>query len=351
MPLFNLIVSIWQHNLVLKNTIGVGFTKSIFTHSHGLCDLIASENEMKAVSVRVVDLVKKGDPSFKIWYEKAKILNKDADTLLAEYEGGTFDLTSDSFSRAFQVFADNFGYCTILSYWVLYGIGKALEKGESRESFASTLSMFEELKGETRYPQLIQTVMSKYFAKAAGILGVSSELITCIHPDELGQVLIEENSVDPVVLVAELEKRMKWCAITRGQTAYAVNFGYDQKELSVFDKINSDGNIRELKGSAAFKGLVRGRAKIVNAMDDMKGFEEGDILVSIQSSPSLMAAIQKCSAIVADEGGITCHASVISRELKKPCIIGTKVATKVIKNGDHIEVDADKGMVRIIKSA
>jgi len=61
-----------------------------------------------------------------------------------------------------------------------------------------------------------------------------------------------------------------------------------------------------------------------------------------------MPAIQKCSAIVTDEGGIMCHAAIVARELKKPCIIGTKVATKVIKDGDMLEVDADKGIVRIL---
>jgi len=54
---------------------------------------------------------------------------------------------------------------------------------------------------------------------------------------------------------------------------------------------------------------------------------------------------------VTDEGGITCHAAIISRELKKPCIIGTKIATKVLKDGDLVEVDADKGIVKILKKA
>ncbi len=52
----------------------------------------------------------------------------------------------------------------------------------------------------------------------------------------------------------------------------------------------------------------------------------------------------------ADEGGITCHAAIVSRELKKPCIIGTRIATKVLKDGDLVEVDANKGIVKILKS-
>jgi len=59
--------------------------------------------------------------------------------------------------------------------------------------------------------------------------------------------------------------------------------------------------------------------------------------------------MKKASAIVTDEGGLLSHAAITSRELNKPCIIGTKVATKVLRDGDLIEVDANKGLVKIIK--
>lgn len=65
--------------------------------------------------------------------------------------------------------------------------------------------------------------------------------------------------------------------------------------------------------------------------------------------PDDITSIKKCRAIITDEGGILSHASVVSRELNKPCIIGTKIATKVLKDGMYIEVDADKGVVKIIK--
>jgi len=56
----------------------------------------------------------------------------------------------------------------------------------------------------------------------------------------------------------------------------------------------------------------------------------------------------KSAAIVTDEGGITCHAAIIARELGKPCIVGTKIASEVLKNGDVVAVDADVGVVKII---
>ncbi|MEK7586300.1 MAG: PEP-utilizing enzyme, partial [Patescibacteria group bacterium] len=309
--------------------------------------LNASPKEIDEICDRVLMLIKKNDPSFRTWYEKAKALNKEADTLLAKYQRGDANLDSDSYKEALRIFIDNFGFCTILPYWVLYGINQALEKGEAKESFGDVLTMYEELKGQTRYPQLGQTVISKYFDEAVEILKVTPALASCLHPDELMRVI---SGIDSAVSVTDLEKRMQWCAITRTDVPFKVNFIYDKNVYSKLVPSAVTHDVTEFKGNIAFKGVVRGRAKIINSIDDMKKFEDGDILVSIQSSPSLMPAIIKCSAIVTDEGGIMCHASVISRELKKPCIIGTKIATKVLKDGDMVEVDADKGVVRIIKS-
>ena len=67
--------------------------------------------------------------------------------------------------------------------------------------------------------------------------------------------------------------------------------------------------------------------------------------------PELMPAVKKAKAIVTDEGGITCHAAIISRELKIPCIIGTKIATKILKDGDFVEVDANNGVIRVLEKS
>lgn len=75
----------------------------------------------------------------------------------------------------------------------------------------------------------------------------------------------------------------------------------------------------------------------------------GDVVVSPMTTPDLLPAMKLSSAIVTDEGGLTCHAAVVARELGKPCVIGTKIATKVLKDGDTVEVDAEKGIVRIIE--
>jgi phosphohistidine swiveling domain-containing protein len=104
-----------------------------------------------------------------------------------------------------------------------------------------------------------------------------------------------------------------------------------------------------LKGSIASKGLTSGTVKVILSRDDFEKVNNGDILVASMTRPEFAPILSKCSAIITNEGGITCHAAIISRELGIPCIIGTKIATKVLKDGDMVEVDAYNGIVRIIK--
>lgn len=109
------------------------------------------------------------------------------------------------------------------------------------------------------------------------------------------------------------------------------------------------GNETLLYGQCASEGIVRGTVRIVRTSKDMVKVSAGDIVVSPMTTPDLLPAMKLSSAIVTDEGGLTCHAAVVARELGKPCIIGTKIATKVLKDGDMVEVDAEKGIVRIIE--
>lgn len=105
----------------------------------------------------------------------------------------------------------------------------------------------------------------------------------------------------------------------------------------------------ELKGQIACRGCVRGVVRVVSDPHDSRGFQNGDILVTSMTRPEFVPIMKQAGAVITNEGGITCHAAIVSRELKIPCIIGTKIATQVLKDGDFVEVDADNGIVRIIK--
>ncbi|MEW6610844.1 MAG: PEP-utilizing enzyme, partial [Patescibacteria group bacterium] len=102
----------------------------------------------------------------------------------------------------------------------------------------------------------------------------------------------------------------------------------------------------EVKGTVAHKGHAVGHAKIIITKADYRKMKIGDILVTQMTRPEYVPVLHKAAAIVTDEGGITCHAAIVSRELGIPCIIGTQIATSVLKDGDRVVVDAEKGIIK-----
>ena len=112
------------------------------------------------------------------------------------------------------------------------------------------------------------------------------------------------------------------------------------------------GEVSEIKGSIANMGKVTGKVKIITLNSwakDVADVARGDILVAVSTKPDYIVAMERAAAFVTDEGGITCHAAIVSREMNKPCIVGTSIATSVLRDGDLVEVDAEKGIVRKVE--
>jgi phosphohistidine swiveling domain-containing protein len=159
-----------------------------------------------------------------------------------------------------------------------------------------------------------------------------------------------------------LNKKLRKEKVLDRQKAYIfilnngkIKAAYGNEAISLKQKLIPDMDFSKTKmveGKAAYPGLIKGKAFVFNWGSDnfnkqINNMPEDAVLVTGQTRPSLMPAIRKASAIITDEGGITSHAAIISRELKIPCVIGTEFATKIFKTGDLIEVDAYKGVARL----
>ncbi|MCL5090516.1 MAG: PEP-utilizing enzyme [Patescibacteria group bacterium] len=118
----------------------------------------------------------------------------------------------------------------------------------------------------------------------------------------------------------------------------------------IFETKSIKTETKELSGMTASPGQATGKVKIISRETITEAtIEEDEILVCDMTIPDCLFLMKKALAIVTDKGGILSHAAIISRELGKPCISATKVATTVLKNGDLVKVDADRGIVEIIK--
>lgn len=106
-----------------------------------------------------------------------------------------------------------------------------------------------------------------------------------------------------------------------------------------------------LKGIGASSGIVDGFVKVVKDVKNIPSFQEGDILVAEMTEPSMVIMMNNASAIVTDKGGLTSHSAIISRELGIPCVVATKTATTILKDGMKIRVDGTKGEIIVLQSS
>jgi phosphohistidine swiveling domain-containing protein len=124
-----------------------------------------------------------------------------------------------------------------------------------------------------------------------------------------------------------------------------------ESALEQFDELikHREEKFDILRGQVACRGKVEGTVRVILDPHDDKGFQQGDILVTSMTRPEFVQIMKKAGAVVTNEGGVTCHAAIVSRELNIPCVIGTKHATRILKDGDRVEVDAEKGVITILK--
>lgn len=242
-----------------------------------------------------------------------------------------------SISSATDFLSELVIHATIIPYFVLPAMGKfGIEDADIAERC-------EKLRAVSMYPRFFDHVVLSSARAALSAMDVDGAFLPFITYREL---LAGDFSQ-----MADRKERHD-----RGERFVYQNFSGQE---SIFWSLDTDAVTGELEnishesktiqGRSAFPGKVQGAVRVILSRDGSgMVFNDGDILVTINSSPNLMAFIQKSGAIVTDEGGITCHAAIVSRELGKPCIIGTKIATKVLKDGDIVEVDADQGIVRIL---
>lgn len=229
----------------------------------------------------------------------------------------------------------------------------ALEQGHIDDARVRELA--EELRAHSLYPRYLSRLIEPIVKGFASRLGFSDADRT---PDLVTWGELHRNSVDRRTLDERNEKvgaGMRFVYQMLGdeeRVDFVTETGYLlMREMGQRQIIPPDDPDR-IAGQAAWPGVHRGRARVILSSEpEGFEFEDGDVLVSIQSNPTLMPLLRHAGAIVTDDGGVACHAGIICRELKIPTIIGTGRATSAIHDGDLVEVDATEQVVRILERA
>ncbi len=212
--------------------------------------------------------------------------------------------------------------------------------------------------GETRL--LLRVALEKWYTKNFAKLirhiaksTTETELSLYAYTfDELRTLIACGRKIDPITT----KQRNKGYCLIIGKGTHtlliAADFLRAQQFLTKYDEQFFTNN--QLQGRVASPGSVVGRVRVIlhNLVDlspKVQAFQIGEILVAESTRPGIILACQKAAAIITDEGGQASHAAIIARELNIPCIVGTKIASRVLKTGDLVEVDANKGIVTVLK--
>ena len=330
-----------EFNLLLEET-DFQYKHHLYKWSRGSGVHYRSEKELEesmkhfAKLVKDLDRVKEFRGEALRWDEKTKELVK-------HFKETNIEL--DEFEKYYKEFVKILLYTVTIPYLCLSGIDYAINKGIEKEEYEQAIKVLNPLRGFTTYPQLERVMLSRFWKSLSEKTGTALELIDKLTPWEI----IDYINGEELPSEKTLKKRAEWCIFWHDEDNLDIKYSYDKTiEERIPVLAEEEVEEKEIRGSTAMKGAIKGRVCRVDNAEDMKKFREGDIIVSINTSPDLMPVLEKCSAIVSDEGGIMCHAAIVARELKKPCIIGTKHATKIFKDNDIIEVDAENGIVRKI---
>lgn len=181
-------------------------------------------------------------------------------------------------------------------------------------------------------------------AAIARRVGLSSRGVLQLFPDEI-LALVRSEKRAARDLVRERERGYIWVS-DRAGTYFTLAGAEAERAHPVFLGDGAPSSRTELVGQAAFPGVVRGRAVVVRTSAELASIRAGDVLVAHATNIDYVHVLRKVAAIVTEEGGILCHAAVVSREMRIPAVIGTGDATRVLATGDQLEVDGARGLVR-----
>jgi phosphohistidine swiveling domain-containing protein len=341
-------VSIWAHWLDSPHaatTLGIRGDRALSIQDEaGLANEFMSKRALEAGLQHTVDLDRNDRPSLLAQLRRGEALYAEAEQRLARGAASFRDL-----DEAAEFFIEVAQHTTAYPAWVLLAIdGAHIDDAEVRAAA-------ERLRSRSLYPAIERRIIDPLVADATRALGFSApEHAPHVTTwSELRRAALDRHTLEERLAAVRAGRRFVFQATDAGEhVRFVSQSGYLVMRLTGQRATTPIADPDALSGQAAWPGVHRGRARVVLAPDaEGQHIEDGEVLVSIQSSPALMPLLRRCGAIVTDDGGVACHAAIICRELRKPTLIGTGSATTLIHTGDLVEVDTYAGTVRVLERA
>jgi phosphohistidine swiveling domain-containing protein len=233
-----------------------------------------------------------------------------------------------------------------------HGEEDRLPESANPKYFSSLINLLGNLRFEMRFAWMKAGLLTRLYLKEIIKRGnISSSDLAFYEEEAIKDLLFSGKKISGAILK---DRQAGYLLVLENEKIV----GFEGVEaLDQYKKITTQPseNIKEFKGVCASPGRAVGQVVLLSYTDasdhagKIEKMPESSVLVTQMTRPNILTACKRALAIVTDEGGLLCHAAIVSRELHIPCVIGTKIATKVLKDGDEVEVDADNGTIKILE--
>ena len=231
-----------------------------------------------------------------------------------------------------------------------YGLGEAIVKGEVNPDFYVVSKKDFSIK--TKQVKKQERKLVRTDSERIDWVSVEANL-------QEAQVLVDSNITKLAKIIFDIEEHydfpqdIEW-AVERNKIyivqSRPITTLKNLKTETVSEEFTKDNEVI-LRGLGASPGVASGKVVKINTSQELDKITEGSILVTKMTEPNMVPGMKRAAGIITDEGGMTCHAAIVSRELGTPCIVGTEKATSTLNDGDVVTLDATNGVVYKGKSA
>lgn len=321
-----------QYYHSLEQHLGVHFDHTLFIHRRGTVAFYVRRDEFERLGKFLAEIAVKDRAKTKKWLE---VLKHNTDVIVPIMERLQNKIPSwQEYQEFLPAFERHLAYHVFMKKTVDFLPVDKLDQ---------LLPMFKDARV---YSERVYSDTESFFRSVAKKIAAkensNADYLTCLTKKELEDYLQKGVLPDKTILKQRFEKSVLY-------------FEKDSKTIIVGDQVDeleqlmASERLKQtdvIKGMTGYPGKAKGVVRVV--LDPFKPgeFNKGDILVTGMTRPEFMPLIKKAGAIVTDVGGILCHAAITARELKKPCVIGTEIATKALKSGKGISVDAELGIIK-----
>lgn len=318
----------------LQRVLGAGFHRSFMTHSHGTVAFYVPDAELsrfgKAMAARVIR-----EPQ--LVGRLARVTMRNTDTLLRLMKHLSRHVpTQGEYWQFRQYFDPHLAYHGFIKETIDYLPPAVLQRHAAAFQKARV------------YSEPVYSASEVFFRKIAAHIGrregYAPELPTCLTKGELEQYLAG-NGLPPRSV---LQRRYRGAGLYYEKDVQTILSGnLSTKFESAITSVQL--RTRVIHGMTAYAGTVTGRCRVLHNPRDARQLKSGEILVTGMTRPEFLPAFKRAAAVITDAGGFLSHAAITAREVQKPCVVGTQIATRVLRTGMTVAVNAGAGTVRIVR--